>query len=271
MTGAHGHAATGGGSTALLAVALLVAAGVFVRGVRRARRRGHPWPGPRTALWLLGTGAAVVALAGPLAELAHTDPRAHMVGHVLLGMAAPLLMVHAAPVTLALRALPVRRARALAGALGSAPVAVLAHPVTAALLATGGLWVLYRTGLYDATLRTPLLHTAVHVHVFLAGYLFTASLVGPDPAPHRPGPGLRATVLVLAVAAHNVLAKLLVADPPPGIDPGRAEVAAQVMYYGGFPVELTLFVLLGREWAARDRRRHGTGPPAPQGSRSGGR
>jgi putative membrane protein len=271
VTVAHGHATTGGGSTALLAVALLAAGGVFVLGVRRARRRGHPWPGHRTALWLVGTGAAVAALVGPLAELAHTDPRAHMVGHVLLGMAAPLLMVRAAPVTLALRALPVRQAHALARALASGPVAVLSHPVTAALLATGGLWVLYRTGLHDATLHTPLLHTAVHVHVFLAGYLFTASLVGPDPAPHRPRPGVRATVLVLAVAAHNVLATFLVADPPPGIDPGRAEVAAQVMYYGGFPVELALFVLLGREWAARDRRRHGAGPPSPQVSPSGGR
>lgn len=239
----------------LLATALVTAGGVYLLGVWSAHRRGHPWPAHRTGLWVLGVASALAALVGPLAELAHADLRAHMVGHVLLGMAAPLLLVSAAPVTLALRAVPVHRARVLARALRSAPVAVLTHPIPAAVLSVGGLWLLYRTGLYDAALRDPLLHTAVHAHVLAAGYLFTASLVGPDPAPHRATLGVRATVLVVAVAAHNVLAKLLVAAPPAGVDPDRAEVAAQIMYYGGFPVEIALLVLLGREWAARDHRR----------------
>lgn len=257
MSGHHDHVAAAGWDTAVLVAALVVAAGLYLLGVQRTRRRGRPWPVWRTGLWLLGIVAAVAPLVGPLAELAHTDFRVHMVGHVLLGMLAPLLMVLAAPMTLALQVLPAGRARVLARALRASPVVVLTHPVTAALLNIGGLSLLYRTGLYDASTQQPLVHAAVHAHVLLAGYLFTFSRVGPDPAPHRPGLGVRAGVLVVAVAAHNVLAKLLYAEPPIGVGPEQAAAAAQVMYYAGAPIEIALFILLGKEWFVRDGRRRG--------------
>jgi len=94
----------------------------------------------------------------------------------------------------------------------------------------------------------------VHVHMLMAGYLFAFALIGPDPAPHRPGFAVRAGVLVVAVAAHDVLAKLLYAAPPPGAPVAQAEVAGLLMYYGAAPVHVALFVLLGREWLAGQRR-----------------
>ena len=76
------------------------------------------------------------------------------------------------------------------------------------------------------------------LHVLAAGYLFTAAVVGVDPAPHRATPAVRATVLVLASAAHGILAKHLYAD---GWGSG-----AMVMYYGDV-IEVTLAALLCRE------------------------
>jgi putative membrane protein len=133
-------------------------------------------------------------------------------------------------------------------------VTVLTSPVVAAVLSVGGLWLLYRTDLHAAAAHEPLLALAVQAHVLLAGYLFAAAAVGPDPVAHRPRLSVRAAVLVLAVAAHNVLAKVLVAMPPAGVAEADALAGGQVMYYLGAPVEIALFVLLGREWAARDRR-----------------
>ena len=104
------------------------------------------WPKTRAALWLLGLVCAASAVVGPLAQRAHADLRAHMVGHVLLGMLAPLLVALAAPVTLAPRALPPGPARRVARVLRSAAIGILIHPVTAAVLDIGGLWVLYRDG-----------------------------------------------------------------------------------------------------------------------------
>jgi putative membrane protein len=228
--------------TELVAVALLVAGWAYVRAARS-------WPRGRTVRWVLGIAAAVTGLA--LGEL--PDLRSGVGGHLLLGMAAPLLLVTAAPATLALRTLPVVHARSVARVLRSRPAAVLTHPAVAAVLDGGGLWLMYRTDLLAAV--PPVL---VHVHMLLAGYLFAFSLVGPDPAPHRPGLGVRVAVLVAAVAAHDVLAKLIYASPPSGVPAAQAEAAGVLLYYAAAPVHIALFVLLGREWAARqvrDRRR----------------
>ena len=248
MTPHHGHGSSAELSLSLLPGLLLISAAVYVAAALR-----RPWPAGRTACWLLGTAVAAVGLLGPgLVSTGH-DLRGHVAGHLLLGMLAPLLLVWGAPVTLALRVLPRRRARALARLLRSRPVAVATHPAVAALLDTGGMWVLYRTDLYAAAATRPELMALVHVHMLLAGYLFAFSIAGPDPAPHRAPLALRATVLIAAVAAHDVLAKLLCAAPPAGTGQG-AEAAAHLMYYGAAPVHLALFVLLGREWAAAEQR-----------------
>jgi putative membrane protein len=192
---------------------------------------------------------STMAVVGPVADHGHHDFRVHMLGHTLLGMLGPLLLVLAAPATLALRALPVQDARRVSAVLRRPLVAGVSHPVVAAVVNVGGLWLLYRTGLYTASTGSPILHLLVHLHVFLAGCLFALAIVGPDPAPHRPGPPVRAVVLILAIAAHNVLAKTIYAFPPPGVDPAQAAGAGRLMYYAALPVELTMIAVLCREWA----------------------
>ena len=188
----------------LQATVLAAVAVVYLAATRRLCRRSTTWPRWRTARWLVGVATAI---AGAVAlSLGGHDLPLHVAGHLLLGMLAPVLLVTAAPVTLALRALSRERARVLGRLLRSRPLAVLTHPAAAALLDVGGLWLLYRT---DVPATVPPL--VVHVHMLLAGYLFAFALIGPDPAPHRPGFAVRTGAPVVAVAAHDVLAKLLYA------------------------------------------------------------
>jgi putative membrane protein len=194
-------------------------------------------------------------LTGPVADAAHHDFTVHMGGHLLVGMIAPLLLVAARPVTVALQALPVRHGRRLARLLSTAPVRVLTHPVTAAVLSAGGLWLLYRTGLYALTRHDELVHLGVHVHVLLAGYLFTAAVIGRDPAPHRSGFATRAGTLVLILAAHGILAKYLYGHPPAGVPDEQARTAGLLMYYGGDLIDIGLMVVLCRQWYASSRPR----------------
>lgn len=250
------------GGELLAAAGLAAAASAYCWGAA-VHRRGPSWPVHRTMLWLAGIAVTGAALVGPLPRQAHHDFTVHMLGHVLLGMLGPLLLVLAAPVTLALRALPLHWARRSARLLRSAPVVALTHPVIAALLNVGGLWVLYRTGMYAAMLQDTGVHVAVHAHVFAAGYLFTHAMIGPDPAPHRGTHAMRAAVLVLALAAHNILAKTLYAHPPPHVSADQAHTASQLMYYGGAPIEVALIVLLCHHWAACARHR-GDSRPAPR-------
>ncbi|WP_293782514.1 cytochrome c oxidase assembly protein [uncultured Aeromicrobium sp.] len=241
----HEHDAVGpaAGDVIVLTIAAIALVS-YATGVYRARRRGS-WPAARTAAWVAGVTAVTAAMVGPLADAAHHDFTMHMVAHLLIGMLGPLLLVLGAPVTLALRALPVARARALTRLLHHRAIRVLVHPVVTAVLNAGGLWVLYTTDLFTHMHASTWVYVLVHAHLAVAGYLFTASLIGPDPAP-RASFGLRACVLVVFVASHSVLAKWLYAHPPADVADGR--VGAQLMYYGGDAVDVLLMVLLAAEW-----------------------
>ncbi|WP_258723736.1 cytochrome c oxidase assembly protein [Cellulomonas sp. NS3] len=254
---------------------LLVA---YLVGAARLRAHGpRGWSGWRTAAFTAGALLAATALAPAADGVLGGGARGHMAQHLVLGMLAPLGLVLGAPVRLLLGAVP-RARRPVARVLRLRAVHVVGHPVTAALLHVGGLWVLYLTPLYAWTLDVPAVHHLVQVHFVLAGYLFAWSLVGPDPAPGRPSLRVRAVVLVLAAAAHGILAKLLYAQagtlPPGAAHPAaEAEQAAQWMYYGGDVAEVLLVVLLCSEWYRRGARAGtrpaGTASAVPGRVRSG--
>jgi putative membrane protein len=216
-------------------------------------RKGRPWPLYRSGLWIAGMLAAVASVVGPIARASHESLTAHMVGHLLLGMLAPLLLVLAAPITLALRTLDVVPARRLSALLKTPVVRFFLHPVTATVLNVGGLWAVYATGLYHAMHNNMLLMLAVHVHVFVAGYLFTASLIGVDPRPHRPGYLYRAIVMIVALAGHDILAKCIYAHPPTGVPVAEAQEGSMIMYYGGDAIDLVVIIVLCSQWFAATR------------------
>jgi putative membrane protein len=231
--------------TAWLGTALVVL-GVAGYQVLAATSR-LPWPRRRTLLWLIGSLVVLAGISGGLADAAEDDYVAHMISHVLVGMLGPLLLVLAAPVTLLLRSLPVPAARRLSRVLGSRPVRLLTEPMVAAVLSVGGLWMLYATDLFAAAHHTPVLHLAWHAHLFVAGYLFAVSMISVDPLPHRRSYLHRSLVLVVALAAHDILAKHLYAQPPPGVG-GAAESGAMIMYYGGEVVDIVIMVILCARW-----------------------
>jgi putative membrane protein len=223
-----------------------VGAALYLAAAVRLRRRGDAWPWWRSLSFV--TGCAAIAAVPPGATFT-----AHMVQHLVVGMFAPLLLVSARPITLLLRALPAGRfRRAVVAVARSSPAAVLVFPPVAAVLDVGGLWVLYRTGLFAATHDDPRLHAVVHLHVLLAGLLFSAAICGLDPLRHRTSFLLRASTLVAAGAAHAVLAKSLWAAPPPGtaFSPADLHTGAEVMYYGGDLAEVGLAVVIAVGWYA---------------------
>ena len=237
-------------------VLVVLAAGAVGYGVALRSGRGRRrWPVHRTVLWYLGLACAGASLIGPLAAAGHTSFVAHMITHLLLGMLAPLLLVLAAPISVLLRALPASAGRAITRVLRSTWVRWASHPLVAAVLNAGGLWVLYATGLFALMHESIPVHALVHLHIFLAGYLLTYALVGVDPNPHRASMPLRCAVLIAFIAAHSALSKWLYAHPPAGVDIAQARTGAQLMYYGGDVVDVALIVLLFSGWYAATRPR----------------
>lgn len=253
--GTHHSPADTGMTDLLLSLLFILLIVTYIAAAALSSRRYKSWPVYRTVLWMGGVLSAALAIVGPIAERAHTDFVAHMAGHLLLGMLGPLLMVLSAPMTLLLRTLPVTIARRVSRVLKSPPLRVLTDPVITTILNVGGLWVLYTTNLYAAMHENIFLYAFIHLHVFLAGYFFTASIIYIDPAPHRLSFVYRSVVLIIALAGHSILSKYIYAYPPAGVPASQAESGGMLMYYGGDAVDLVLIFVLCLHWykAARPR------------------
>jgi putative membrane protein len=228
---------------------------MYILAVGVSNRRCKPWPSSRSVFWILGVLCALSAVAGPLAHQSHVDFSAHMFSHLLLGMLAPLLMALGAPVTLLLRTIHVTPARRISYVLKSWPVRTLSHPLAAAFLHIGGLWVLYTGDLFIAMQQSPFLHAAVHLHLFLAGYLFTVSMIYIDPTAHRCSFVFRAIVLIISSAGHGILSKYIYAYPPDGVPETQAQAGGMLMYYGGDAINLILIVIFCFHWFRATRPR----------------
>jgi putative copper resistance protein D len=146
---------------------------------------------------------------------------AHMVQHMVLAAVVPIFLALAGPVSLALRALPVRATR-LGGDASRGPrewILVLvhsrvgqffAHPLVAAVNFVASMIVFYYSGLFEWSLRTGVGHYAMVVHFTLVGYLFVNGIVGVDPGPKRLPYPQRLILLFATMAFHAFFGVTLV-------------------------------------------------------------
>ncbi|MEU6162203.1 cytochrome c oxidase assembly protein [Streptomyces sp. NPDC047130] len=242
---------------ALTLLVLAAPACGYLLAARRAGRRNpaRRWNAWRSASFLTGLALLALALLPPLGPAGHTDFRAHMAQHMLIGMYAPLALVLGAPVTLLLRTLPAHRARRVTALLHSGPVRAVSHPTVALLLSTGTLALLYFTPLYGAATAHPAGHWLLHLHFLASGCLFAHAVAGPDPAPSRPGVPVRLVHLGVAIAAHALVSQALYGGFSPYVHAPAAELrqGAELMYYGGDLAELLLAGALVATWRPERR------------------
>ena len=180
----------------------------YLVGVWRLRRRGDAWPVYRTVMWVAGWLLLVWVTGGVINVYQDYLFSMHMVGHMLLTMAIPLLLVPGAPITLAARAIHKRDDGTRGGrewilwAVHSPVARILTNPFVAAGLFVGSLWVFYFTDLFRWSLYDHLGHEWMTAHFLITGYLFVMSLIGIDPVPYRlPYPG-RLVLLIAVMATH---------------------------------------------------------------------
>jgi cytochrome c oxidase assembly factor CtaG len=162
----------------------------------------------RTVLWLLGIAALIYVTNGGINVYERFLFSAHMTAHMALTMLVPVLLVPAAPITLALRAVR-KRDDGSRGArewllllVHSRYFGVLSTPVVAAALFAGSLWAFYYTPLFRWATVDHVGHEWMTVHFLFTGYLFVFALVGVDPSPRKASPPLKLIVLLGTMAFH---------------------------------------------------------------------
>ncbi len=190
------------------AVAAALGVALYLLGVRRLRKRGDAWPVHRTVFWILGMVALVWVTGGAINAYQEYLFSVHMLGHMMLSMAIPLLLVSGAPVTLALRAIDKRDDGTRGGrewilwAVHSPFSRVVTNPFVAAAIFVLSLWAFYFTDLVRWAMTDHIGHEWMTAHFLISGYLFVLSLIGVDPVPRRLPYAGRLITLIAVMATH---------------------------------------------------------------------
>ncbi|WP_223297948.1 cytochrome c oxidase assembly protein [Candidatus Nanopelagicus hibericus] len=215
---------------------LIFLVALYIKGVIILTKRGDKWPVGRTIAFALGISAVVFATSGGLGLYSHFAFSNHMMAHMVLGMIAPIGIVLGAPITLALRTLPLGRNQQESGIRGvfiellhSKLSKFYTNPVVALAIFDGSLFALYFTPLFGKLMQGHSGHFFMSLHFLLAGFLFFQVLIGIDPLP-RKVPHIAKIVVIFAAMSIHAFFSISV-------------MSATTLLDGGY------FELLQRPWA----------------------
>ncbi|WP_299537057.1 cytochrome c oxidase assembly protein [uncultured Streptomyces sp.] len=226
-------------------VGCLAALALYGWGVVRLRRRGDGWPVNRIAFFVVGVLSIALVMCTKLNDYGMVMFSVHMVQHMVISMLSPILLLLGAPVTLALRALPVASTRGGTGPrelllmlLHSRYMKLITHPVFTIPLFIASLYALYFTPLFDFLMGSTPGHLAMMVHFLAVGLVFFWPIMGVDPGPHRPGYLMRMLELFAGMPFHAFFGiALMMASQP------------MVETYKDPPASLGIDALSDQTWA----------------------
>ncbi|MDY7102798.1 MAG: cytochrome c oxidase assembly protein [Actinomycetota bacterium] len=248
-------------STAVPTLGALVA---YLGAVRAARRRDRPWSPTRTWAFVIGVLLVLLVTQSGIGAVDDVWYSAHMVEHLVLGMAAPMLVALAAPLTLAARAGSRSTQLTVVELTRLAPVRFLTRPVVALALFVTAMATSTLPVVVEAARASGPLHTFLHLHAFLSGLVFASVVLGTDPSSWRTPPFVRVGLVVVTIPAHALLA---IAAMAAGVGLADAEVlgteraladqdlGAALFWIGGELIGLTMLAVVAVSWFRSEQRR----------------
>ncbi|MER5802554.1 cytochrome c oxidase assembly protein [Streptomyces mirabilis] len=255
-------------------VACLVGLGLYGWGVVRLARRGDKWSVGRTIAFVFGVLTVMLVMCTKLNDYGMVMFSVHMVQHMVISMLSPILILLGAPITLALRALPVAATRGNKGPrelllmfLHSRYMRIITHPAFTIPLFIASLYALYFSPIFDFLMGSKTGHIAMMCHFLAVGLVFFWPIMGVDPGPHRPGYLMRMLELFAGMPFHAFfgIALMMASAPmvetyknPPaslGIDALSDQSAAGgiAWAFSEIPSVLVLIALLF-QWYASEKR-----------------
>ncbi|WP_306326840.1 cytochrome c oxidase assembly protein [Streptomyces venezuelae] len=202
-------------------IGCLAGLGLYGWGVARLRRRGDAWPVSRTVFFTVGVLTIALVMCTKLNDYGMVMFSVHMVQHMVISMLSPILLLLGAPVTLALRALPVAGRGStgprelLLKLLHSRYMKVVTHPGFTIPMFIASLYALYFTPLFDFLMGSKPGHIGMMVHFLMVGLVFFWPIMGVDPGPHRPGYVMRMLELFAGMPFHAFfgIALMMASEP----------------------------------------------------------
>ncbi len=250
---------------------VVVAAGLYVWGVLRVRRRhpARPWPLWRTAMFLGGLAVVVIATQSGVGSYDDVLFWDHMVQHLLLLMVAPPMLVVGQPATLLLHASRNPVHTWTKRFLRSRAVTWITFPPFGTALYTGTIIGTHLTSFMNLVLANETAHNGEHVLYLVAGYLYFLPLIGREPIRWRVSYPSRIFLLFLAMPVDAFTGLVLGSEggnPFPALAHERpswapspisdVHIGGAVMWVGGAGIMFALMMTVFFAWS-RERRSDG--------------
>ena len=164
-------------------VVVLLAGGLYLAGMRRARRAGEPWPPLRAvAFYLGGLGVLVIATMSFLGVYQGVLFYIRSVQTILLLLVVPLFTALGRPLTLITAAAP-RAGRRLDAAVHSRIARTLTFPAIPTLVIVLVPFVLYFSPWYAASMRSDTVRELTYLALLAPGFVFFWMFLRVDPVP----------------------------------------------------------------------------------------
>ena len=192
-------------------VVLLVLGGLYLAGVVVARRANQVcWPAARTVLFCAGLVVCFLATNASIAVYDQTLFSAHMIGHLMLVMAAPVLLCGGEPLNLMLAATgPLWRGRLDRFFHGPVCTVVFCPPVALATYAAAIVGT-HLTGLMDTIMLRPWAGQLEHLVYVLVGFQFFTLIIGQPPIRWQLTTPARWGLLLLSMAVDTFTGVILI-------------------------------------------------------------
>ena len=162
---------------------VLLLAGLYLSGARRARRSGTAWPAGRTVAFCgLGLGFWVIATMSWVGVYQPILFWVRAVQTILMLLAIPLFFAMGKPLTLLIASLPRAGPRVEAGIRSRVAKALTFPAVTTAVLVIVP-FVLYFTPWYEAGFHSVAVRDLTYLALMAPGFVFFWTLLRVDPVP----------------------------------------------------------------------------------------
>ena len=187
----------------------LVLAALYAYALWRVRRRGLEWSGWRTTWWMLGSLGLTVFMSTGTGMYIPATYSMHMLGHMVLSMVIPLMLVLGAPLTLIMEAFESGRPgrpsiHDWAVALTKSKIlGFITNPIVNVLQFLFFFYVLYLSfDLYQLAISEHAGHVLMNFAFLISGYIYFWEVVGPDPIPKRSKTLIRLGILFASMPIH---------------------------------------------------------------------
>ncbi|HTZ43368.1 MAG TPA: cytochrome c oxidase assembly protein [Jatrophihabitans sp.] len=242
------------------AVLLLVAA-LYLTGVAAARRNQRRWPLPYTLSFLAGLVVCMLATNSSIAVYDMSLFTAHMIGHLMLVMVAPALIVAGRPLNLLLDATSGERRERIRRRLLGPTVSLLTAPPVALASYTVVIVGTHLTGLMDQIMRLTWAGQLEHLAYLLLGCQFFVVVIGDPPIRWKLAAPARLFMLALSMAVDTFTGIVLLQtktavmmSPPPSahINPiTDTQTGGAIMWFGGDAIMAVIMIVIAILWIHR--------------------